>query len=233
MTHAPNPSAPAAGPWVDAWLSTPRFGVYLAQTGGDYARALALYEWNSRLSCAVLHDLGHFEVALRNAYAAALDATWNGAAHWLVDPASPLRAPLIRTKKSAAGTYQRDMNDKVRKAIDAARWRYGAHAPAGKIIAELSLGTWRYLSSAAHEKTLWVPHLHHAFPAGTNRARTDQKIGNLHELRNRAAHWEPLRAAAIPARMTDLLDVAGLLQPQLAAYIQAHSTVSALLSARP
>ena len=226
--------APGAGPWVEAWLSPARYGVYLAQAGGDRQRALELYQWNTAVSCAVLHDLGHFEVALRNAYAAALDATWAGRGHWLDDPASPLRAPLLRTKKGGPrGTRRVDINDKPRKAIDSARARYGAQAPPGKIIADLSLGLWRYLSSAAHEKTLWVPHLHTAFPPGTDRAKVDRAIGDLHGLRNRAAHWEPLLAAPLQRRMTDLVWVAGLLAPELASYIQHHSEVSALLAKHP
>lgn len=225
---------PGTGPWVEGWLSPARYAVYLAEEAGDRGRALELYEWNSALSCAVLHDLGHFEVALRNAYAAALDESWSGAAHWLDDPASPLRAPLLRTKKGGRrGTRRVDVNEKARQAIDAARNRYGVHAPPGKIIAELPLGLWRYLSSAAHEKTLWVPHLHRAFPARTSRVVVDRKIGDLHELRNRAAHWEPLLAAPVARRMSDLAWVAGLLGPELAAYIQHHSEVVDLLAKRP
>ncbi|MEU6347175.1 hypothetical protein ABZ883_40275 [Streptomyces sp. NPDC046977] len=232
MTHAA--PVPVAGPWVEQWLSPARHGVYLAQAAGDPARALALYEWNTALTCAVLRDLGHLEVALRNAYAAALDATWSGSGHWLDDPTSPLRAPLMRTKKGGPrGTRHVDVNDKTRKAIDSARARYGVQAPPGKIIAELTLGVWRYLSTSAHEKTLWVPHLHHAFPPGTRRAAVDKAIGDLHELRNRAAHWEPLLAAPVARRMNDLLTVAGLLSPDLATYIQHSSQVAALLATRP
>jgi hypothetical protein len=231
VTHAS--PAPAPGPWVENWLSPARHAIYLTAAGGDPARALALYEWNTSLTCAVLRDLSHFEIALRNAYAAALDATWNGNGHWLEDPASPLRAPLIRVKKGSRGTRRVDMNDKTRKAIDSARTRYGRSAPPGKVIAELSLGMWRYLSTSAHEKTLWVPHLHHAFPPGTNRATVDQPIGDLHELRNRAAHWEPLLNVPVAVRMKDLLTVAGLLGPDLAAYIQHSSRVDALLTQRP
>ncbi|WP_217685109.1 MULTISPECIES: hypothetical protein [Streptomyces] len=208
--------------------------MYLYETGGDRARALELYRWNSELLCVVLRDLGHFEVALRNAYATALDATWSGPGHWLDDPASPLRAPLLRTKRGGPrGPRQVDINDKPRRAIDAARSRYGVQALPGKIIADLSLGLWRYLSSSAHEKTLWVPHLHRAFPAGTNRATVDRKIGDLHGLRNRAAHWEPLLAAPLARRMGDLVWVAGLLSPELADFVQHHSEVAVLLAKRP
>jgi hypothetical protein len=230
----PLPSTPPIGPWVEGWLSSPRFGVYLHAVSGDRHRALELYEWNSQLSAAVLHDLGHFEIALRNAYAAALDAAWRGSRHWLDDPVSPLRAPLIRTKRGGPrGKRQVDLNDNIRNGIDAARRRYGAQAPPGKIIADLSLGLWRYLSSNAHEKTLWVPYLHRAFPAGTSRVAVDRKIGDLHQLRNRAAHWEPLLNTPVKPLMADLATLCRLLHPELADYIQAHSQVSVLLASRP
>ncbi|MDI5907794.1 MULTISPECIES: hypothetical protein [Streptomyces] len=35
-------------------------------------------EWSTNLTCAVLRDLSHREIALRNAYAAAPDAMWTG-----------------------------------------------------------------------------------------------------------------------------------------------------------
>ncbi|NJQ15361.1 hypothetical protein [Streptomyces bohaiensis] len=232
MTHAT--PAPGAGPWGEAWLSPARFGVYLSEAHGDRQRALSLYQWNSELSCALLHDLGHFEVALRNSYAAALDATWKGSEHWLDAPTGPLRAPLLRTKRGGpGGPRQVDINEKLRRAIDGARRRYGTDAPPGKIIADLSLGVWRYLSSSAHEKTLWVPYLHRAFPAGTTRSEVDRSIGELHNLRNRAAHWEPMLSLPIERRVTDLERVIGLLNPGLAGYVRCHSKVTALLAERP
>ena len=224
---------PDQGSWVEGWLSQTRFRSYLDKADGDQARALVLYEWNSALSCAVLHDLGHFEVALRNAYATAFDRTWQGSQHWLDDPSSPLRARLYRKRKRRTGRQFVDVNDKLRRAIDDARRKHGVEAAPGKIIAELSFGQWRYLSSASREKTLWVPHLHHAFPSGTSRAEVDAKIGDLHTLRNRAAHWEPLLEEPVADRLSGLLWVAGLLSPNLASYIQRHSQIPALLNNRP
>jgi hypothetical protein len=101
------------------------------------------------------------------------------------------------------------------------------------VVAELNFGFWRYLSSSAHEKTLWVPLLHQAFPSGTNRADVDGKIGRLHVLRNRVAHHEPLLLEDLPARHADLVDTAGRLQPQLARHLATTSQVPALLGARP
>ncbi|MGH3849102.1 MAG: hypothetical protein ACRDRT_05270, partial [Pseudonocardiaceae bacterium] len=62
------------GPWAEAWLSPPRFGVYLAAAGQDRHLALQLYEWNAIVSAAFHRDLAHLEVALRNAYDAAISS---------------------------------------------------------------------------------------------------------------------------------------------------------------
>ena len=76
MTTPTPPTSPLAGSWVEAWLSAPRFAVYLTATGGDRARALALYEWNAQLSAALLHDLrnrvAHHEPLLNTDVAARL-----------------------------------------------------------------------------------------------------------------------------------------------------------------
>ncbi|WP_232807276.1 hypothetical protein [Geodermatophilus chilensis] len=95
-------------------------------------------------------------------------------------------------------------------------------------------GFWRYLSSAAHEKTLWVPALHHAFPSGTDRAaHVDGPVGRLHDLRNRVAHHEPLLTTDVAGRLSDLTGVAARLDPRLGQHLLATSTVSNLLATRP
>lgn len=71
----PAPGIPPVGPWVEQWLSAPRFVVYVAAADGDSERALALYEWNAQISAALLRDLAHLEVGLRNAYDRALVVT--------------------------------------------------------------------------------------------------------------------------------------------------------------
>lgn len=59
------------------------------------------------------------------------------------------------------------------------------------------------------------------------------QVGDLHGLRNRAAHWEPLLAAPLARRTGDLVWVAGLLSPELADFLQHHSEVAVLLAKRP
>lgn len=62
----------------------------------------------------------------------------------------------------------------------------------GKLIAELSLGFWRYLCASRYYASLWVPALTRAFPQGASdiRARQQQGEGAMRGLvyvRNRAA----------------------------------------------
>ena len=71
--------------WIPAWLSVARWQPYLTYCKGDGQRALALYEWNLHVAGAVLHDVAHVEVAIRNAYDKAFSLHWSGDGSWLLD----------------------------------------------------------------------------------------------------------------------------------------------------
>ncbi len=219
-------NTPPVGHWVEDWLSPARFAAYVAECRGDRDRALALYEWNASVSAAFYRDLGHLEVALRNAYDRAITARWRGQQHWLVDPSGPTRIPLVRHGTNVNARAQTLADDAVKRAG-------GVNAPPGKIIAELSFGWWRYLTSRAHEKTLWVPYLHHAYPRGTNRADVDLVVVQLHALRNRVAHLEPLFPRPLLTDHGRLLWLCEKLNPTLADFLRGSSTVVLRLQARP
>jgi hypothetical protein len=143
--------------------------------------------------------------------------------------------PVYRTKRLRDGSTQHaDINRKPREILDAAVVAAGgSSASPGKVIANLSFGFWRYLSSKAHEKTLWVPYLHTAFSAKTNRVDIDSRVGRLHGLRNRVAHHEPLLSSNVVASLEDLLWVVERVDPSIAGYISASSDVRALDGNRP
>lgn len=225
----PRPTPPPPGPWVESWLSQPRFSVYLAAGGGDPKLALDLYEWNAELGTALMRDLAHVEVGLRNAYDRALCARWPGPPHW-TSARIPAFSPLWRTKQGRRVDVNFRARDSLEKAVTSAG---GPGALSGKVAAELMFGFWRYLSSAAHEKTLWVPALHHAFKPGTDRRDVDRPIGRLHNLRNRVVHHEPLLRSNVAGRLTDAIVVTSLIDPQLGQHLNATSRVPALLQQRP
>jgi hypothetical protein len=170
--------------------------------------ALDLYEWNSAVSSAVLRDLAHFEIALRNAYDRAITRRWKGSTHWLLDPQLRLFGPLWRSR----GRRRVDVNDKPRRSIQEAVRRCGPAAPPEKVVAELSFGFWRYITSSAHEKSLWVPFLHTAYPPGTSRKDVDRSVSRLNELRNRVAHHEPIFSQPLGSAMQDLIYVCTAVQ---------------------
>lgn len=225
----PSPRPPQAGPWVERWLSQPRHAVYLTASQGDPQLALELYEWNAEISAALLRDLAHVEVGLRNAYDRALSGRWPGPPHWTT-AGIPAFAPLWRTRHGRRVDVNLRTRESLQRAVDSA----GGHAaPPGKVVAELMFGFWRFLSSSAHEKTLWVPALHRAFTPGTNRRDIDARIGRLHNLRNRVAHHEPLLRYDIAGRATDAVSVARLIDPDLGRHLDATSRVMPLLPQRP
>lgn len=224
-------TVPQVGPWVEQWLSQPRFAVYLNAAQHDRQRALELYEWNAEVSAAFHHDLAHLEVALRNTYdRALLRNTRSGERHWVFQP----RRYFPPQQHIAANGVRYDANKTARRNIDDAitKASSGRVAPApGKVIAELSFGFWRYLSVKRQHDTLWVPYLHHAFRPGVSRRSVDKPVGRLHSLRNRVAHHEPLLALNLAEHHNDLLTLAGLISPELRDYIAAYSALPRLMRA--
>lgn len=182
------------------------------------------------------------EVALRNAYDAAIvHSTSAGLPHWTREPAR-LFPPVWRTAQNGARI---DANRTPREQIERAVREAGPSAPPGKVVAELTFGFWRYLSTTAHHHPLWIPYLHRAFVPGTGRRAVDRPVGRLHKLRNRVAHHEPLlrrnQATGVLSLTTghlvnrhrDLLDVAELIAPRLRDYIVEVSLTGAALEQRP
>lgn len=196
--------------------------------------ALALYEWNLRLGAALMRDIAHVEVAVRNAYDEAITTHRQGGRHWLLDPASPVLAPLWRTRHGG----RTDVNARNRTTVaDAVRRCGGASAKPGEVIAELSFGFWRHCTDTAHEKTLWVPYLHRSWPKKTSRVAIERSLTIINTARNRASHHEPLFGSQpgrdLTAAHREVLRLSEMLLPDLAAYIRDTTTVPTILNGRP
>jgi hypothetical protein len=201
------------------YLSPERLAPYVDAAGGLGA-AEELYEWNLAISAAFYEVLGAFEVTLRNALHGQLTA-WHGqhAGAWYDDP-------------------RRVLSDKSREDIVAARdrvRRLGWPQTPGRVVAELGFGFWRFLLASQYEKTLWTPHLRHAFPQLRPQSRREvhDRVVRLNRLRNRVAHHEPIHGRDLAGDHVDLLAVAGWMHPTVAAWIAGLSRVPAVLAARP
>lgn len=222
--------------WIEDWLSAGRFGNYLKAAGGSRQRALELYEWNSKLSAAFLRDLSHLEVGLRNAFDRQLSAAVLPTEfHW-TDPGTlrQLFPVSIRKDKRTGKSYDANKNPrgKVQEARDRCTSSSGVTPVPGKIVAELMFGFWTYLVADSHEKTIWVPYLHKAFPPGTDRDRVSQALTAIREFRNRVAHHENiLKGGEIERRR--ITNMVQMLSPDAHVHFQANSEVSTILRQRP
>ena len=178
---------------IESWLSVPRYGKYLEASGGDDSIALDLYLWNIGLAQAVLKDVSFFEVALRNTYDRVITSTWCGTDHWLFDDASPVRRPVLRRNKRG---QINDANRLNRNSIDHLRSGLRENATTDDVISNLTLGFWAHMTDRSHERDLWIPSIHKAWPKGAARSEVNDRIAGINKTRNRAAHHEHLFASA-------------------------------------
>jgi hypothetical protein len=183
---------------IIAAISEPRFRTYLLACEGDADRATALYLANMRLSGAALESLHMFEIVLRNAIDLQLRA-WNqkhgGSMNWALHP-----VPLLRGVIDGRGKL-RDAESVARKAVR----RHRRPVTHDDVVAQLSLGTWRYLlpsRSDAMKQKLWDEALVNAFPNLYTIAPTvlTEWIAMAYDLRNRVAHFEPIFSRDLYAR---------------------------------
>jgi len=181
-----------------------------------------------------MRDVAHFEVGLRNAYDAAISQHWAGSQHWLLDAASPAKAPLWRRSHGQRVDINRRNRDEIAEAVVRAG---GAGASPGGVIAELSFGFWRHLADTGHERTVWIPYLHHAWGSGVSRTKIDTATRLINAARNRAAHYEPLFFAQPGRGVMDverqIVTLSSRLIPDLGTYIQQTSTVNSVFAQRP
>lgn len=110
-------------------LSPERLGPYRQACGGDWDRALALYEWNVDVSTAFWSTLSQVEVILRNALHKEL-TEWSAREHaepnWYLDP---------------SGLLTEQAHDDITARLRATR--NGRTELPGGVVAELSFGFWR------------------------------------------------------------------------------------------
>jgi hypothetical protein len=201
-------------------LSPERLGPYRAATGGDLATAIDLYEWNARISAALWETLGHVEVLVRNAMHEHLTA-WStaryGVPRWYNDPGKVL-------------------SFEARHDVQLARHRAitgGAPETPGKVVAELNLGFWRFLTAATYDRSLWRTCLYRAFPGQGLRREVHEALRDLNRIRNRCAHHEPIHNRPIAQLHATALTVAGWVCEESSRWIAARSSVGRNLMTRP
>ncbi|MFT4187545.1 MAG: hypothetical protein QM621_03095 [Aeromicrobium sp.] len=174
-------------------------------------------------SAAILKTTGMVEVIVRNAMDRALQdlerkRSWSS---WLID------APLDR----------RGLDD-LRTARDRAT-RFGRHSAShGKVVAELTLGFWRYLAASRYLTSLWTPALHRAFPGGpsdklTRQRHVDRHLKNLLLVRNRAAHGEPIHRRDLLKDQASAISLATWVDATAGRWVADLSPVQHVMARKP
>jgi hypothetical protein len=203
-------------------VSEARFSTYLAAAGGDPAKAMQLYYWNSFLSQAMYLPLQMWEVALRNKLNAFLD--WKYGAKW------PYDERLLRSLKASE---QKKLNEtKTRLTPSAAK----GLASTDKIVADLSAGFWVSLLTKSYDIPFsWRYNLARIFPnlPQPDRAAIAAQCDGLLKLRNRVEHHEPVFHLNLPVLRQDLAALTTGMCSSVAAYVGVACTFEAIWSKRP
>lgn len=204
-------------------LSEERLLPYKAICSDDLAAAVALYEWNNQMSGAWWCLIAHLEVVVRNAIHDSL-SEWSirehGDSRWFL---------------TGAKLFPWETRDVISGARRRAISRGRVETP-GRVVAELTLGFWCFLLAARYERSLWVPTLRRAFPhlMGTGMRRDVHKaVKEVHLLRNRIAHHEPIHDRPLDDLHRSALRVVGWICPVTAEWIRERSAVPRLLRRRP
>ena len=191
-------------------LSAARMAPYLSACGGDWERAVELYDWNAKVSSAFFESIHYLEVGLRNVMDQAISSVFGGA--WL-STASPV------------------LTDRSRKAVAIALGHAGGTtAPHGKIVAELPFGFWWSLLADEYNRQLWQPALRHAFEAPVRRRKLHAQLDDLRRLRNRIAHHEPIHRRDLEADHARVIDLASRVGAALGVRVAATSRVPNVLA---
>lgn len=225
--------------WIDRWLGEPRFDRYVQHCAGDRRRALDTYEWNVRLGMALMRDICHFEIALRNAYDRSISEAWTGPDHWLLSSDSPVftRSPHI----SSSRTNEQDYKTRwaVSDAIARASRDDSVRPASGKIVAELTLGFWSRLTFKFNEHNLWIPYIRNVFPADVTRDDVHSNVVKIHMMRNRIAHHEPVFGMMGGSRQRPdrvylaIIETLGWFVPEVAEHVSMGSSVCEIISNQP
>jgi hypothetical protein len=157
------------------YLSSPRFNVYLAQTGNDFEKAYRLYKANIELSEAFYPVLSVLEVCLRNAINEQLKKHFNDS-YWFKNHLPKEFRPFIVEAEQKIVSQHKTVT-------------------ADKIIAELNFGFWNRLFNRNYTSLLWKP-LRLIFKNTPKHLRQRDTVADhlyrIRKLRNRVYHYEPI-----------------------------------------
>lgn len=120
--------------------------------------------------------------------------------------------------------------DDIRVARQRVR-RSGNRADHPRLVAELSFGFWRFLTTKRYLTTLWIPAIQHAFPHGDKDALKRQQqvskaLQGMTFIRNRAAHLEPVFRRDLDADFRRACLLMEWIDPNARAWLEENTTMT-------
>lgn len=204
-------------------ISESRFARYLSEAKDDFQLAADLYHWNLELSKSLYNSLHMWEVALRNKL--------NNFLCWKFNPTWP-----YDTQRALRQMTDNDRR-KVTEAISRQRQSRGIQqVPTDAIVADLSAGFWVSLLNKSYEVPFsWRYNITRIFPHDRSIGRVEAAdlCDKLLDLRNRAAHHEPIYHLRLPDRRADLGKLLSAMDAVTSAYVNASCTFSAVWADKP
>lgn len=234
-------------PTAELLLSKPRLQPYLDAAEGNLNDAVSLYRWNQEFISVVLKHSSDVEMAVRNAMDRQLQILSQGRYNMLdwigiEDNSTPdeiysVLGKGIRDARAHAKTeaHQRPKDHP----------RFGARPTRDDVLAQLTFGTWDILlgsnlsmrETASVPQLLWSEGLCAAFPGMPSddlaRHRLSLKLKRIRTLRNRAAHGENLLRVEPERRLTDMLSILSVINPEFPQWSMQHSRYRAVAKERP
>lgn len=189
-------------------LSAERLSTYVRRANGNRAKAIALYEHNTKVSESLFGVIRGLEVALRNSIHDVL-RTNLGADDWY----DKLPVPLLKEEKRCIRMAKTKITQRQKPVLP------------GRVVAELTFGFWTGLISKPYTAALWVPYLHKSFP--NKRLGRKEAYGRLNEhrlLRNRIAHHECILHMDLREQHESLLQTVAWICPITADWVRRYSS---------
>ncbi|WP_304686313.1 hypothetical protein [Microbacterium sp.] len=212
-------------------IGDPRLQRLLIDMGGDLPRAHELFQWNVHASGAAMEAIHVFELILRNAIDREL-RVWNqgmaGTPDWLHRPHPYLQRALYQPEISKASARARRIAAEHSRPLN--------H---DDILAQMSLGAWRYILPSRANKSkqkLWDVAIKNAFPAWPGDWPADSvvnRVANVHGLRNRVAHLEPLHRYDLRRVRRDMRSVCHAIGPDAARFFVQTERLIPVIESNP
>lgn len=169
----------------EALISEQRLNRYKVSCSNDTRRTMRLYKANIRLSQAFLATISIFEVVLRNK----IDIHYKHQFQLSPDGHEWLLASIL------PGGFLTNPNcHKTLSKIEVAYSSLGNNYTHGKLLAELSFGTWKFMFAGkqfqAGGSSLLNIFTH--LPTNHNQGNVYARLNRINAIRNRVAHHEPI-----------------------------------------